>query len=98
MEKDLDLNQIREIIRQNHGELIYGDKGEDTETKNVYKIKIANSNDDVFELKVEVEKYVNIELWGIDINSTNEYGLPQIFAHFTKFDDLKSTLISLEII
>ena len=39
MEKDLDLNQIREIIRQNHGELIYGDKGVDAETKNVYKIK-----------------------------------------------------------
>lgn len=92
MKKYLTANEIRENIKVNNGVSINEDRHLDEKSQKCYKIKVLNENNDIIEIKVESEYYVNIDMWGIDINPTNENEFPQIYYHFKCNNDLKNVL------
>lgn len=101
MEKCFTTEQIKDIIKENEGKYRFGDKPVDTDTQKTGYIKMIDDEGEVQEVKVESEKYVDMEMWGIDINvgegSEAVTSLERISAHFCNKQKLEKVLTSLNI-
>ncbi|MCM3104725.1 hypothetical protein M3564_10365 [Staphylococcus warneri] len=95
MVKCLTSDEIMEKIKANNGVHVDDDRHLDIKSRKLYKIKVTSDNNDIVEIKVESEKYVNNDMWGIEIKPTNENEFPQIYAHFSNYKDLEYVLTSI---